>query len=121
MIVILIVISTIVSCALYGKMQLLRLTTSLMKTCTTVVSIITGNLNDSEKQKKIFEQAFIQLKLVGLISWNILIIISPFLVAYICYNFIHSIPLSLFFNIGNTIISLLSILVWLLAKKYEKR
>ena len=121
MIIILIIIASIVCCFLYTRLPLNSLSKSLMKSYAEVLATIKGTESDSQKQQHILAQSLLQFKLIGQILFRAIILLSPFLIAYLCYNFIQKTDLLSFFTLRNTIISGVTVLVWVLVEKNAKK
>ncbi|MBS1669532.1 MAG: hypothetical protein JST58_19320 [Bacteroidetes bacterium] len=117
MIIALIILASIASCFLYTRIPLAALGKLLMKSYAQVLSIIKGTEPESQKQQHILAQSLLQFKLIGKILFRAIILLSPFLITYLCYNFIQKTDLLSFFTLRNTIISGVTVLVWVLVEK----
>ena len=119
--IVLIILASLVSCFIFGKTKIAHLSRSLLNSYTIVAGLMKEKMSDELKQKKIIEQTFIQFKLIGWITWQILMILTPFILAWLCYRYLFHEGIYALFTVQNTIISFLTVLVWILVKKNAKQ
>jgi hypothetical protein len=119
--IVVIILASLISCFIFGKTRIGELSHSLVKSYTVVAGLMKEKMSDDLKQKKIIEQTFVQFKLIGWIAGQILMILSPFIVAWLCYRFLFPAGIHSLFTVQSTIISLLTVLVWILVKKNAKQ
>ena len=116
------VILTIFSCIIYERLRLLITLKKLIHSYREQLSVMYDkSLEDEMKQKKLLTEIQIQLKLLFILSLKILILVSPFLLFIGMDKLIFGLGFDLFYNISGIIISLLSILLFIILRKIYVR